>query len=124
MVSMTHLVGEIPNTFCVCHTCDNRKCVNPKHLFLGTRADNMQDMLRKGCGNKACGDNQGLRRHPERVPRGERNGHAKLTDAQVMEIRTAKKTAQEFAAAFNVSRATIYDIRRYKTWAHLDERRA
>lgn len=62
--------GPIPNGYDVCHACDNPPCVNPDHLFLGTRKDNMVDMRRKG-----------------RAAANERHPQAKLTDGQVAEIR-------------------------------------
>lgn len=47
-VSYTLFVGEIPDNKKVLHKCDNRRCVNPDHLFLGTQKDNMIDMIKKG----------------------------------------------------------------------------
>lgn len=65
--------GPIPDGLFVCHSCDNPPCCNPAHLWLGTTRDNMQDMAAKG----RTGDT-----------RNERSGKAKLSDAQVTDIRT------------------------------------
>lgn len=66
--------GPIPSGKWVLHRCDNRSCVNPAHLFLGTAADNTADMLRK-------------KRHRSSPKRGEQNNFAKLSDAQVRALR-------------------------------------
>jgi hypothetical protein len=69
-ISWTLLVGPIPDGMKVLHRCDNRCCVNPNHLFLGTQADNMQDCSSKG-----------------RIQHGERAGRVKLSDDDVARIR-------------------------------------
>lgn len=56
--------GAIPDALCVLHRCDNRKCVNPDHLFLGTRGDNIRDCFGKGRGNPMPGARSPKPRRP------------------------------------------------------------
>lgn len=115
--------GQIPpDRFDVCHRCDVPACVNPDHLFLGTRADNVNDMLQKGRGNAARGDRSGSRKHPERLRRGETSGMAKLTDDAVRLIRAEREagvTLVELARRLNVSHRTVCAVAKRQSWKHV-----
>lgn len=94
--------GPIPEGMMVCHRCDNKKCCNPNHHFLGSNHDNMKDLVAKGLSNK-----------------GEKNGRAKLTRFQVCEIRKLNPMSGEYtfvARMFNVSRKTIQRIVKKTHW--------
>jgi hypothetical protein len=98
--------GTIPEGLEVCHKCDNPPCVNPSHLFLGTHADNMKDMVKKGRVNALCGEN---------------NINAKLTWSQVSEIREVLKSYhhglyRELARKYGVDQKIIHCIRDNKIW--------
>lgn len=116
-------VGMIPDGLCVLHKCDNASCVNPSHLFLGTRADNNHDMERKGRAVHPEGDNNGSRLHPELLARGSRHGMSKLTEPEVREIRSEYKTGttthRRLATKFGVARSLIRFIVKRITWKHI-----
>lgn len=102
-------IGTIPAGMNVLHTCDVRNCVNPAHLFLGTQADNVADMVRKQ--RHAHGPEFRAKLNPAR---GERAGNAKLTDAQVRAIRRSKKTLDQLAAQYGVHRQYVSSLRNFK----------
>lgn len=99
--------GEIPAGMDVCHTCDNRSCVNPLHLFIGSRADNMADCKAKG--RTAKGDALGDRR-------GENASGAKLTWDNVRAIRASSLPSTILAPTFGVSPSLLNLIRKHKIW--------
>jgi hypothetical protein len=104
----------------VCHRCDNRACHRPDHLFLGTAADNQQDMAMKG--RSLGGDRNPSRLHPERRARGETQGTSKLVTEQVIGIRTQYATGltmRVLAESYNVSLSTIHRVIHHTTWAHI-----
>jgi hypothetical protein len=109
VASWTLARGEVPADRWVLHHCDRRSCVRPSHLFLGTQADNMQDMHAKGRG------------HVDGA-KGEANRHAKLTAEQVLEIRRrfdAGERGNSLAAEFSVLHNAISRIVTGVTWKHL-----
>lgn len=109
--SSTHRVsyeleyGEIPEGMEVCHKCDNPSCINPKHLFLGTRQDNVNDREAKG---------------RNIVQSGEANRMAKLTQKEVKEARQKRaryKTPYAMLAdEYGVCKKTMMNAIKGKTW--------
>ena len=98
--------GEIPHGMYVCHHCDNPRCVNPEHLFLGTQADNMHDCSVKG------------RKSPSGSV-GERHGMSKLSASQVIEIRERNSNGErgsELADEYGMSRSAISLIVNRHIW--------
>jgi len=97
--------GTVARNISVCHECDNRKCVRPDHLFLGTNSDNVSDRDAKG-----------------RQARGISHGLAILKELDVKQIRVLYKkgwTQQKLAKRFVVCQSLISDIVNYKRWKYL-----
>lgn len=99
-----HSEAPVPETMAVCHSCDNPRCVNPAHLWLGTAAENYADMERKGRRFTSIG---GL--HPA----------AKLTEQQVLVILGDPRPYSAIAADYDVTTMTISDIKCRRSWVHL-----
>lgn len=98
--------GAVEDHLLICHTCDNRVCTNPEHLFKGTHKDNLSDMAQKG-----------------RSSRGQKNGRSKLSDADVKIIKKMIKSKKflhrDIANKFSVCRPLISLIANNKNWKHI-----
>lgn len=113
-VSWELLKGSIPNGLCVLHGCDNPSCVNPEHLFLGTKGDNNRDRAKKG---RSAKHHRIDRRH-----RGEEGSGHKLSNQDVIEIRAlylsgTKQT--DIARQWGICQATVSQIIRRATWKNI-----
>ena len=94
--------GEIPDDLVVRHTCDNKACVNPDHLILGTHQDNSTDMVSR-----------------DRQAKGEQVGTSKLTTEIVLIIRSMSGSARQIAAFIGCSPTAVKDIKNKKYWKHV-----
>lgn len=103
--------GPIAPGACVLHRCDNPPCCNPKHLWLGTKADNNVDCARKG--RNRYSPNLPF----QRKSRGEKHGSAKLNEAAVKEIRASHEKSRDLAKRFGVSQSTITRARSGRRWS-------
>lgn len=101
--------GPIPAQMYICHKCDNPICVNPSHLFLGTRSTNALDMHAKG------------RNVPIRIYRGTEHGRAKLSEVDVLAIRRSQASYSAIATRYGVTSGHVHRIKARKLWRHLGE---
>lgn len=96
--------GVIPKGLYVLHKCDNRPCVNPEHLFLGTQKENLQDASKKG---RMIG------------PRGESARSAKLSASDIPIIRQSTECIRDLAKKYDVAPSAIARVRRGRTWWYI-----
>jgi len=93
--------GPIPDGLHVLHSCDNPGCVNPDHLHLGTHQENMAEAVERNRFNPCVGED---------------NPNAKITAAEVEEIRVDTRRQRDIAADYGVSQATVSNIKNAKVW--------
>jgi len=108
--------GDIPVGMFVCHRCDNPSCVNPGHLFLGTHQDNVTDCAKKGRNVKGEKWQRCVR---PRIKRGTAHYLAKLNEDVVRAIRASTESRTQLAHRYGVTVATISDVLKRATWAHV-----
>lgn len=108
--------GAIPPGLSVLHSCDNPRCANAKHMFLGTQADNMADCAAKG---RSAKPKAAFIEAAKRDKRGALNPKAKLTPEQVLYVRASAHPGRQLAAELGVTPTNIRLIRSGKTWSNV-----
>jgi hypothetical protein len=93
--------GQIPSSTLVCHKCDNPRCVNPSHMFIGTHKDNSDDKINKG---------------RDRHATGEENGISKINQKTVDEIRASALSLRQLASIYGLSYGHVGKIKRNEFW--------
>jgi hypothetical protein len=114
--------GPIPDGLCVLHKCDNPPCVRPEHLFLGTKRDNHDDMVKKGRMVPPpihIGDAHPLRRDPSVRSYGEKNGNSRYTAEQALAVWQMNGSYTQIQLATGLNRNFIASVRSGKAWAHV-----
>ena len=109
--------GEVPTDKLVLHKCNNRSCVNPKHLYIGTHKDNVADAIREGTHYqlKATDIRQGKNK-------GVKNGSSKLDNIKVRDIRRLRKEGlgcRELGRLYTVDHSIISEVVNHKIWKHV-----
>lgn len=102
-LSFTLAYGSIPDNLYICHKCDNPKCINPEHLFLGSQKDNLTDMTSKG-----------------RAAVGSDYHRSNLTDEDVKAIKADTRKQLVIAKEYGVSRTNISAIKTGRAWKHVE----
>lgn len=114
--------GEIPDGLCVLHKCDNPRCVEISHLFLGTKGDNNRDRASKGRSHTPGGELHISKKHPGCMAHGELAGSAKLSETDILEIKKLLNSGVMgfvIAKQFGVAKSHISHIKNNKVWKHL-----
>lgn len=110
--------GSIPKGMCICHSCDNKLCVNPDHLWIGTQKDNAQDAKKKGL----LPNLKGLKKPQSFI--GQNHHSSKLKNEDVFRIRQLYRegtSGYRLHKIYNVTKKCISDILNNKTWKHLND---
>lgn len=106
---------EVPLSMFVMHKCDNPKCVNPMHLMIGSHSDNMIDMVQK---NRQA---KGVKFSNRKSAKGSKNGLAKLTEKQALEIFQDARSQRAIAQEYGISQPCVNNIKLKKTWKEIHD---